>query len=117
MPSVLKVLVVGNTTSGKTSIIYELLQDNHPVLMSVFPSKDYKEITSSKGTRVVLQIWDLPGAERFRSKFQNYYRKAQIVLVVYDITVRDTFIAAETYWIPTMKEVLGDAGSKYLYNK
>jgi len=40
---------------------------------------------------VKLQIWDTTGQERFRSITRSYYRKAACVLLVYDITRRETF--------------------------
>jgi len=46
-----------------------------------------------------LDIWDTAGQERFRSLAPHYYRNADLVLVVYDITCATSFSAAtETFW-------------------
>lgn len=41
--------------------------------------------------RVKLQIWDTAGQERFRTITTSYYKGAQAILIVFDVTDRDTF--------------------------
>ena len=43
------------------------------------------------GLRVKLTVWDTAGQERFRTLTSSYYRGAHAVLLVYDVTRRDTF--------------------------
>ncbi|XP_030064197.1 ras-related protein Rab-37 isoform X2 [Microcaecilia unicolor] len=43
------------------------------------------------GVRVKLQIWDTAGQERFRSVTHAYYRDAQALLLLYDITSKSSF--------------------------
>ena len=43
------------------------------------------------GKVVKLQIWDTAGQESFRSVTRIFYRGANIVFLVYDITRVDTF--------------------------
>ena len=46
----------------------------------------------SVGDKMVkLQIWDTAGQERFRTITSSYYRGAQGIIVVYDITDVDSF--------------------------
>ena len=44
-----------------------------------------------KGKKVKLQIWDTAGQERFRTITTSYYKGAQGVIMVYDITQRKSF--------------------------
>lgn len=44
------------------------------------------------GTHTVkLQLWDTAGTERFRALTRSYYRGAAGIVLVYDITTRETF--------------------------
>ena len=44
-----------------------------------------------QGKKVKLQIWDTAGQERFKNITASYYRGGNGVLVVYDITERESF--------------------------
>ena len=50
------------------------------------------------GKKVKLQIWDTAGQERFKNITASYYRGGNGVLVVYDITDRDSFENLN-YWL------------------
>jgi len=41
--------------------------------------------------KVKLQIWDTAGQERFRTITTSYYKGAQAIIIVYDITDKDSF--------------------------
>ncbi len=50
------------------------------------------------GSLVNLQMWDTAGSECYRSVTKHYYRGAQGVILVYDITSLDSFQNIE-YWL------------------
>lgn len=60
-----------------------------------------------------MQIWDTAGQERFRNITQNYYRKAQGTLLVYDVTNRPSFASVDT-WMKTIQQHAGDSINKIL---
>ncbi len=41
--------------------------------------------------RVKLQIWDTAGQERFRTITTSYYKGAQAIVIVFDLTDKDSF--------------------------
>jgi Ras-related protein Rab-18 len=52
--------------------------------------------------RIKLTIWDTAGQERFRTLTSSYYRGAQGVVMVYDVTRRDSFENLEQ-WLKEVK--------------
>ena len=44
-----------------------------------------------KGKKVKLQIWDTAGQERFKNITASYYRGGNGVILIYDITDRESF--------------------------
>ncbi|KNC56354.1 Ras family protein [Thecamonas trahens ATCC 50062] len=53
----------------------------------------------ARGKKVKLQIWDTAGQERFRSITRTFYRGAHGVVLVFDITNRESFEAIESVWL------------------
>uniref|UniRef100_A0A8B9ER00 small monomeric GTPase n=1 Tax=Anser cygnoides TaxID=8845 RepID=A0A8B9ER00_ANSCY len=59
---------------------------------------DFKVKTISvDGNKAKLAIWDTAGQERFRTLTPSYYRGAQGVILVYDVTRRDTFAKLDNW--------------------
>jgi len=54
------------------------------------------------GKRIKLTVWDTAGQERFRTLTSSYYRGAQGVVMVYDVTRRDSFENLEQ-WLKEVK--------------
>jgi small GTP-binding protein len=61
------------------------------------------KIEEVAGNMVKCCIWDTAGQECFRSISRSYYRNADGILIVYDITDRETFDDVEN-WIKEVKE-------------
>ena len=51
---------------------------------------------------ISLQLWDTAGQERFQSVTKAYYRGAQGIILVYDISQEESFIAVKS-WISTIQ--------------
>lgn len=60
------------------------------ILDSSTPSDHHRSIPVANST-VKLQIWDTAGQERFRTITGTYYKGAQGIVLVYDITKRESF--------------------------
>uniref|UniRef100_A0A2K5P8E0 small monomeric GTPase n=1 Tax=Cercocebus atys TaxID=9531 RepID=A0A2K5P8E0_CERAT len=66
---------------------------------------DFREnkVVTVDGMRVKLQIWDTAGQERFRSVTHAYYRDAQALLLLYDITSKSSFDSIRA-WLTEIHE-------------
>ena len=88
----MKVVVIGDGAVGKTSITVRTChgQFDGEYLMTIGVEFGTKIFTVNK-QKVKMQIWDTAGQERFRFLQQAYYSGAHGVLVVYDVTRRQSF--------------------------
>lgn len=59
--------------------------------------------------RVKITVWDTAGQERFRTLTSSYYRGAQGVVMVYDVTRRDSFENLEQ-WLKEVQLYTPDNG-------
>ena len=53
--------------------------------------------------KIKLQIWDTAGQERFRTITTSYYKGAQAIVVVYDITEKESFDHVKNWMIDVDK--------------
>jgi Ras-related protein Rab-1A len=95
----MKVLLIGESSVGKTSV---LLRYTDKVYSSSFQATigvDFRLATLEKQGKVLkLQLWDTAGQDRYRRIVSSYYRGASGIILVYDITNRDSFEKIE-FWL------------------
>ncbi|XP_051890380.1 ras-related protein Rab-44-like isoform X34 [Pristis pectinata] len=105
---VYNVMFVGNTNAGKTSFIQHFCDGNfQPGLPSTI-GIDYRVKTLKVENRhIALQLWDTAGQERFHSVTKQFFRKADGVIVMYDIASSSSFIEVR-YWLSCVKEAASD---------
>ena len=66
-----------------------------------------------KGKKVKLSIWDTAGQERFRTITSSYYRGAQGIILVYDVSNRETFDALPR-WFSELETYVSSAVVKII---
>ena len=88
----IKIILIGNSGVGKTAIINRFDTDKFikDIPSTISSSFIVKQIEID-GKKLILNIWDTAGQERFKNITASYYRGGNGVLVVYDITDRDSF--------------------------
>lgn len=96
--TVLKLLIIGESNVGKSSILLRFIEDEFHENMQSTVGMDYKtkQITID-GNAVKLAIWDTAGQERFRTLTPSYYRDGQGAILMYDVTDRQTFLKLDTW--------------------
>ncbi|KAJ0174150.1 hypothetical protein K1T71_010296 [Dendrolimus kikuchii] len=93
-----KIVLIGDCGTGKTCIVQRLKSGNFIERHGNTIGVDFSMKTLVvDGKKVKLQIWDTAGQERFRTITQSYYRSANGVIIVYDITKRSTFLSLQKW--------------------
>ncbi|XP_036052167.1 ras-related protein Rab-26 isoform X2 [Onychomys torridus] len=100
-----KVMLVGDSGVGKTCLLVRF--KDGAFLAGTFISTvgiDFRnKVLDVDGMKVKLQIWDTAGQERFRSVTHAYYRDAHALLLLYDITNKDSFDNIQA-WLTEIQE-------------
>jgi len=101
----MKMLIVGNTSVGKTNLLNRLT--GHRFCNSYVSTigVDFKVKTVQIEHKIVkLQIWDTAGQERFRTLTKAYYQAASIIIIVFSVNDRESFEYTET-WLGQIDEL------------
>ncbi len=102
---VYKVLLLGDTTVGKTCFLMKYtdktFQDIHMATIGL----DYrlKSMKLKSGKNIKLQIWDTAGQDRFRAITKNYYKGSHGIILIYDVTNVQTFENVKQ-WVSQIRE-------------
>ena len=102
----IKVVLVGESGTGKTSIIqqfaYKIFDPNCATSISSQYVSQVINITDINKS-LKLEIWDTAGQERYRSMAKLFYQDAKIIIFVYDFTSRASFDYLINFWIPEVQ--------------
>ena len=94
-----KVLLLGDSDVGKSSLILRYTDEtfNSKLVNSI--GVDFKMKKKEIDGKVIkVQIWDTAGHERFRSITYSYYRGANAIIIVFDLSDKKSFINI-TEWL------------------
>ncbi|CAD2216397.1 Rab family, other [Angomonas deanei] len=104
----MKLIVVGDSGTGKTSLLHRFVEDTFSEDQPQTIGIEFGSKLIQLGDKVVkLQIWDTAGQERYKSVTRSYYRGAVGCLVVYDTTNRASFESLPR-WLSDVRELAGD---------
>ena len=110
----LRVILIGDSTVGKTSLVHELQEGAGNLEHSLTLGVDYYSKVFHKDDKIVkIQIWDTAGQDRFRSIVKTYYRNAVGGLLVFDVTNEQSFDNVET-WLQEAKQYHGNNEHVYV---
>ena len=101
---IFKVLLLGNSDVGKSSLLLRFVDSvwNETFVPTI--GVDFKVKTVEIGDKKVkMQIWDTAGQERFRNVISTYFRGGNGLLLIYDITNKDSFKNLESWLIEIEK--------------
>lgn len=99
----MKVVLLGNTQVGKTSMLNRLtsgvFKDTAPTIGAAFQT--YAVSTNSKC--IAMQIWDTAGQEKYHALAPMYYRSANVAVLCFDLTSYESFSALEN-WVDELAD-------------
>jgi len=88
----LKLLLIGDSDVGKSSILLRFTEDKYNDEQPCTIGVDFKiKLVEYNGKKINLTIWDTAGQEKFRSLTSSYYRGTQGIILVYDVSRRESF--------------------------
>ncbi|XP_035758311.1 ras-related protein Rab-18 [Egretta garzetta] len=90
--------VLCSLVSSEEGLLLRFTDDTFDPELAATIGVDFKVKTISvDGNKAKLAIWDTAGQERLRTLTPSYYRGAQGVILVYDVTRRDTFVKLDNW--------------------
>ncbi|KAF7699172.1 ras and EF-hand domain-containing protein [Silurus meridionalis] len=99
-----RLVLAGDAGSGKSSFLLRLSLNEFRGDMQTTLGVDFQmKKMLVDGEKTNLQIWDTAGQERFRSIAKSYFRKANGVLLLYDVTSESSFLNVRE-WIEQIQE-------------
>ena len=103
-----KAILIGGHYVGKTSLINVTIgiqfdSDIKPTITSSYVEKKFE----IKQKKYLVKLWDTAGMEKFRTLNKLFYKDSQIVIIVYDITRKESFEELN-FWANEIKKELGE---------
>ena len=112
----LKAVFIGDSGVGKTAIIKRLeenkfVEDAPQTVGGAYVTLKVELPTSGKA--ITIGLWDTAGQERYRSVVSTHFQKAHIVIVVFDLTNRDSFDQC-AMWLSTARNKAPEEAQYFL---
>lgn len=89
---VFKIVFLGDSGVGKTNIMSRFARNTFNINSKPTIGVDFALKNVKLGPHVIrLQIWDTAGQERYKTFTSTYYKDAQGIIFVYDVTNKESF--------------------------
>lgn len=87
-----KIIIIGDVYCGKSTLLGQFCDEGFEKSYIATIGLDFKvRNVQVDDKKIRLNIWDTGGCERFKTMTKQYYRNADIALLVYDVTNRESF--------------------------
>lgn len=120
----IKVVLIGNSGVGKTCISQRYISNTYSCQEgSTVGASYFQKKLQINGKTIQLDIWDTAGQEKYRAMGRMFYKDAYIVLLIYDITNKQSFKDLKNIWIEEIKKsgekhmvlaIVGNKSDRYL---
>ena len=104
----IKLLIIGESAVGKSCLLLRFAEDKFQETFLTTIGIDFKvRHVTIDDAKIKLQIWDTAGQEKFRTITKAYYRGANGILLVFDVTNRNSFNQTRM-WMTSIHDSLTD---------
>eukprot|EP01091_Cochliopodium_minus_P013303 TRINITY_DN4253_c0_g1_i1.p1 TRINITY_DN4253_c0_g1~~TRINITY_DN4253_c0_g1_i1.p1 ORF type:complete len:204 (+),score=46.35 TRINITY_DN4253_c0_g1_i1:188-799(+) len=94
-----KILLIGESGVGKSSFLHRYVECDFTEMYLSTIGVDFKMNTMNvEGKKIKLHVFDTAGQERFHTITTSYYRNADALILMFDLTDRDSFNKIN-YWL------------------
>ena len=98
-----KLLLIGEQAVGKSSLMNRYVDNVFEINIMGTAGLDLKKkIVEINKEKIKIYIFDTAGQERFRTIAKNQYKKADAIIIIYDVTDRKSFESVND-WIVSIK--------------
>ena len=103
----IKIILIGDSKVGKTSIINQYINNEftYNFISTIGQGKSRKTVTIDN-TDFSIEVWDTAGQERYSQLNKIFLKNSQIVILVYDITNKESFENLKTKWFEQIQSTL-----------
>ena len=105
MPDALfKIIIIGDSGVGKSCFLLQFTEGDFKEDHNVTIGVEYgAKVLAVAGKNIKLQIWDTAGQESFRAITRTFYRNANGVILMYDLTRVESFNSLVD-WLKEVKQ-------------
>ena len=113
-----KCVLLGDIGVGKSSIIQRYVENKFEQnKASTLTANYFEKEVKINGQDITLEIWDTAGQEQFRSVTKIFVKNSRIIILVYNVTNKESFDSLDYWHNFIVKElgpniILGLAGNK-----
>ena len=114
-----KIILLGSISVGKTAILERYISNKFNDAYQCTMRCEFKTkcLNINNSSQAKLEIWDTVGDEKFRSITKQYYKNADGILLIYDITSRKSFDSLVSWTKEIRDNAPGDAVLYLVGNK
>eukprot|EP01083_Nonionella_stella_P179457 637228_1 len=112
-----KLVLIGDSAVGKSNLLSRFTRDEFTLeSKSTIGVEFATRGVQVEGKTIRAQIWDTAGQERFRTITTAYFRGAQSVLIVYDVTDEQSFLNVRQ-WVRMIQQKVQQCNMIFIGNK
>ena len=103
-----KILFIGDGFIGSKSTFINVVVNHKFYYGMVNPNGSLfalKVIYLKNNKKIILDLWDTPGQEKYKSLLKFYIKNCDAIVIGYDVTSRSTFEGATNYWFNQVKDI------------